>query len=379
MTLTRRIFLKGTGAAAAGLALSGYGTGLTSMANAQDQKADKDYVIKLGYYNCDHMTAAPVGKDAGIFEELGLKVEVVGNAKVPEAMAAGQMDVGYIGFERVVRAYLKGCPIFISAMNHLGGSYYLVLRNDVYELYRKDPKALLGKKLSLGTEPEKNQAEWVTFARKVGIPPEGKNYEVFNMSDKDEFLALKTGNLDGFSTCDPWGSYAEFDKCGSIVPEFTITKMPSGKWGTCCVLAMNKNFSDAHPELAKKMILAHSRSLQFIYTRPAKTAEIFAKNYSVPLEVAFMTIFKKTVEEDRTMRWDIYPENVQEALNWNLGTQTLDQAAQNMTYLQTELLAQAGTDDFTKFIKDKVDPVFPLGMTYEDWKKKAYTIEKQSS
>ena len=50
-----------------------------------------------------------------------------------------------------------------------------------------------------------------------------------------------------------------------------------------------------------------------------------------------------------------------------------------MDYLQTELLAQAGTDDFPKFIKDKVDPVFPLGMTYEDWKKKAYAIEKQGA
>jgi len=158
MTITRRDFLKATTATTVGLGVSGYGLGLTSLARGQDQKADKDYVIKLGYYNCDHMTAAPVGKDAGIYEELGLKVEVVGNAKVPEAMAAGQMDVGYIGFERTVRAYLKGCPIFIAAMNHLGGSYYLVLRNDLYELYRKDPKALLGKKLALGTEPEKNQA-----------------------------------------------------------------------------------------------------------------------------------------------------------------------------------------------------------------------------
>jgi len=85
--------------------------------NAAAQATDKDYVIKLGYYNCDHMTAAPVGKDAGIFDELGLKVEVIGNAKVPEAMAAGQMDAGYIGFERTVRAFLKGCPIFVSAMN----------------------------------------------------------------------------------------------------------------------------------------------------------------------------------------------------------------------------------------------------------------------
>ncbi|MDD4766066.1 MAG: ABC transporter substrate-binding protein, partial [Desulfotomaculaceae bacterium] len=26
---------------------------------------DKDYVINLGYYNCDHMTAACIAEDAG--------------------------------------------------------------------------------------------------------------------------------------------------------------------------------------------------------------------------------------------------------------------------------------------------------------------------
>jgi NitT/TauT family transport system substrate-binding protein len=74
-----------------------------SASDATAQTADKDYFIKLGYSNCDHMTAAPVGKDAGIFEELGLKVEVVGNTKVPEAMAGSQTYAGYIGFERTVR------------------------------------------------------------------------------------------------------------------------------------------------------------------------------------------------------------------------------------------------------------------------------------
>lgn len=343
--------------------------------DALAQTAGKDYVIKLGYYNCDHMTAAPVGKDAGIYDELGLKVEVIGNAKVPEAMAAGQMDAGYIGFERTLRAFLKGCPIFVSAMNHLGGSYYLVLTPELYEQYKKDPKVLLGKKLALGTDPEKNSAEWVTFANKVGLPVEGKNYQVFNMTDKDEFLALKTGNLDGYSTCDPWGSMAEHDRCGHIVPEFTITRMPTGKWGTCCVLSMNKNFAEAHPELAKKLLLAHSKSIQFIYTRPARTAEIFAKNYSVPLEVALMTIFKKTVEEDRTMRWDVTQQNIEEAVAWNLGTKTLEGAAATGDYLNTAYLDQAGVESFDRFIKEKVDPVFPLGMSYEDWKKKAFEIE----
>lgn len=227
MTITRRNFLKATTATSVGVWLTGSLTSLISpLVKPKDAKADKDYVIKLGYYNCDHMTAAPVARDTGIYKDLGLNVEVIGNAKVPQAMSAGQMDVGYIGWDSTVRAHLKGCPIFIAANNHVGGSYYLVLRNDLYEQYQKDPKVLLGKKLAIGTDPEKKIAEWVTFTRKMGLPAEGKYYETFSMRDSDEFLALKTGSLDGHITCDPWGSYAEFDKCGRIVPEFTVTRVP---------------------------------------------------------------------------------------------------------------------------------------------------------
>jgi NitT/TauT family transport system substrate-binding protein len=376
MTITRRDFLKATTAMTVGFGISGYEPGLTALAQAQDPKADKDYVIKLGYYNCDHMTAAPVAREMSIFTDLGLKVEVIGNAKVPQAMAAGQMDVGYIGWDSTVRAHLKGVPIFIAANNHVAGSYYLVLRNDLYELYRKDPKVLLGKKLALGTDPEKKIAEWVTFARKVGLPAEGSRYETFNMRDAEEFLALKTGSLDGYITCDPWGSYAEFDRCGRIVPEFTVTRLPSGKWGLCCVLAMNRNFTEGHPELAKKMILAHSRAIEFVYTKPVKTAEIFAKDYNVPFEVGLMTIHKKTVEEDRTLRWDLSDENIDAAVDWYVSCGTLEwDAKTTRTFVDRQYLQSSGADDFQRFIKEKVDPVLPVGMPYEDWKKKIFEMD----
>ncbi|MCE5336150.1 MAG: ABC transporter substrate-binding protein [Desulfobacteraceae bacterium] len=334
-------------------------------------KADSDYVVKLGYYNCDHMTAAPVAKDAGIFEELGLKVMVTGNGQVPEAMAAGQMDIGYIGFERMVRAHLKGAPIFAAAQNHLGGSSYIVVRKEI-----NDPKELIGKKMAIhksGSKPETMFPEWVNFATASGIPVEGKNYELFDMADKDQFLALKLGKLDGYLSCDPWGSMAEHDGCGKIL--FSSTKLPNGKWGTCCVYSMNANFAEQHPELAKKMILAHAKAIQFIYTRPLKTAEIFEKNYSVPLEVALMTIYKKTVAENRTLTWDLKMENIREALEWDLKRNILADGGNPETYVRTELLSKSGVSDFNAFIKEKVDPLFPLSMTYKDWKKKAYEIE----
>ena len=38
----------------------------------------------------------------------------------------------------------------------------------------------------------------------------------------------------------------------------------------------------------------------------------------------------------------------------------------------------AGVDDFESFIKESIDPVMPIGMTFEDWYNKAKEIDNIS-
>jgi len=273
------------------------------------------------------------------------------------------MDVGYIWAEGMMRAVNKGAPIFIAANNHLGGSHYLVVGNHI-----KNPRELIGKKVALGIDPEKNSNSWLRYAAKLGLPPEGKNYETFQMTDKDEYLSLKTGRLDGMMTCDPWGSMAEYEKTGRIIE--TAPKLPSGEWGVCCVLAMHRDLAAKHPDLARKIILAHSQAIQFIYTNPIQTAKIFARNYQVPEEVALMTIYKKTVGEGRTLTWEMDRRNLQNELDYVVKIGTTKEAPTADELLNEKLFKESGTDDFKTFIRTKVDPVFPLKMSYADWKKK---------
>jgi len=358
---------------AAVLLLAGCGggskqAGQSKTANSSIPDKDKDYVVQLGYYDCDHMTGACIAKDAGIFDELGLKVNVTGNGKVPEAMAAGQMDAGYVGNTRMMRAFLQGSPIIVGANNHLGGSHYLVASNSI-----KTPQELVGKKISIGTDPEKNNSTWIRWASELGLPVEGKNYEVFNMADKDEYFAMVAGKLDAFAACDPWGSMAEYEKTGHV---FAVSgKLANGEWGECCAFNLNKNFAAEHPELAKLMVLAHTKAIEHIYLKPVRSAEIFANNYKVPMEVALMTIWKKTVTEGRTLTWKIDKSNWQRQIDLELGYKTLDKAPNVDEFVQSKYLDESGADDFDKFIKDKVDPVFPVGMSYEEWKTKAYSLE----
>ncbi len=334
-------------------------------------KDDHDYVIKLGYYNCDHMTAAPVAYDSGIFERLGLKVEITGTGQVPEAMAAGKMDVGYIGFVGMLQAIEKGSPMVTVANNHKGGSKYFVVAPHI-----KAPADLVGKKLGIGPAPEKRSGDWIRFAKETGIPVESKSYQVFAMADKDKYLALKTGQLDGYWCCDPWGSMAEYEKTGRIMRTFGA--LPNGKWGICCTLVVTRDFMKEHPELVKKMIVAHSQAIQLIYTQPMKVARIFAKNYHVPEEVALMTIYRKTVGETRTLRWEMSKESYDEEVKQDIASGLVPNAPKFEEIVNTKLLAESGVPDFEGFIKAKVDPVFPYGMTYQAFKKKAEEIDRKN-
>jgi len=331
---------------------------------------DANYTINMGYYNCDHMTAACIGKDTGIYDALGLKVNLTGNGKVPEAMAAGQMDVGYAGWTTTLRAVPKGTPLFIAAQNHTGGSEYLVVSNNI-----KKPEDLIGKKISLGANPETENINWVEWATQLGIPVDSTKYENFNMSDQDEYFALKAGKLDAYICCDPWGSMAEYEGTGWVM--IRANTLRDGQQGTCCKVAMNTNFAKAHPELANRVLLAHTLSIQYMYEHPYKAAEIFAKNYNVPVDVGLMTMWKKTNQEGRTISWDLNIDELknQLATMQKLGVSKDINNVKVEDYVDTSYLEASGAKDFKAFIKEKVDPVFPLGMSYADWLAKAKAID----
>lgn len=331
---------------------------------------DANYTINMGYYNCDHMTAACIGKDAGIYDALGLKVNLTGNGNVPEAMSAGKMDVGYAGWTTTLRAVPKGTPLFIAAQNHTGGSEYLIARKEI-----KTAADLVGKKVSFGTDPETNSINWAEWADQLNIPADITKYENFNMNDQDEYFAMKAGKLDAYICCDPWGSMAEYEDTGWVVIRQNTVR--DGKQGTCCKVAMHTKFAKSHPELAKRVLLAHTLSVQYMYNHPYKAAEIFARNYNVPLQVGLMTIWKKTNEEGRTISWDLVMEEMENQLEamQKYNVQNDVNTVNVEDYVDTSYFDACGAKDFNTFIKEEVDLVFPLGMSFESWLDKAKEVD----
>lgn len=334
---------------------------------------EKDRVVEMGFRDCDHMVAACIGEAAGIYENLGMKVNVTKTGKVYEAMAAGKMDCAYMGFGGLVKAAYKGAPICVAAGNHTGGSWYLVVSNDI-----EKPEDLIGKKMAIGSNAE-TSTSWNEVAEDAGIPVEIDNYEVFDMKDKDEYFAFKAGQLDGFTCCDPWGSYAEYEGTGKIMA--TGWGAASGNTsgpdaGIHCSYSFNTNFTDQYPNLATRLMYAHILSVQYMYQHPYRSGEIFAEYFDVPLEVGLRTIWVKMLEEGRTITWDLVEENFEVYMNeyerFNIPQE--DRAPLELDNLEKvwnkepmENAMACGAPDFETFISEKVDPVLPVGMSYEEF------------
>ena len=342
-------------------------------------EADKNLKIQMGYNDCDHMVGAIIGEEAGIYDALGLNVTVTktNNTNIAQAMTTGEMHVGYMGIEGALNARSEGAPIIMAAANHLGGSSYLVVANDI-----KDPKDLVGKKLAITADPE-NNPQWIKWATKLGLPIEKENYEIIKMAQKDGPMALKSGQISAFSCCDPFASQCEYQGLGKVVAVGWgghVEEDSENGWGMCCIYGMNENFKNEHPELAKRLLVGHALSLKYLYDHPYNAAMMFADGFGTAPEVGLMTIYMKTIAEGRTLTWEFNQDNidnfVKEYDEYNIDEKFRPRVDKLDEFVNLNFVKESGIESFSDFTKeDKIDEKFPIGISFEDWLKKAKEID----
>ena len=348
---------------------------------------EKNYTVEMGYFNCEHMCASIIGEKSGIYEALGLKVNLTKSPETVNALISGAMDVGYIFFSKNLMS--DDSPVYQAAANHLGGSRYLVVSNDIDV---DDPLSIEGKTISMDAEPQVN-SEWRKWSEEYGFSFQPEDYDIVAMGQKDAMFALKAGQIDAFTCCDPYASQAEFEGFGKIMCISWGANLEEGELlteenaGTCCSYAMSVAFREKYPELARRLVYAHMLSVKYLYEHPYNAAMMFADGFDVDPYVGLRTVYMKTVAEGRTITWQWSEQTMQN--NEDFQTQWKDPAvpeediifakdSMKSLELSNEIFEEAGVPDFDEFIKDSVEDKFPLGMTFEDWYNAAKKIDNIS-
>lgn len=343
---------------------------------------EKDYTVEMGYYNCDHMCGSIIGEKAGIYEALGLKVNVTKSPETIKALSSGQMDVGYLGIEGAIRAVNGGAKFFMAAANHMGGSRYFVVSNDI-----KEPSDLIGKSVAISTDATIDP-EWITWASELNIPVETSNYQCVEMGQQDAMFALKAGQISGFTCCDPYASIATYEGFGHVIETgWGAANVEADSdlddWGLCCIYGMSNTFKETCPELARRLVFAHELALKYIYEHPYNAAMMFADGFDVEPAVALRTIYMKTVAEGRTLTWRFTEGNIKSDHEYytqypQIPAEEIPTIDNFNQFVSADLAEDAGLEDFETFLKEKVDPITPIGMSMKDWYEKAKEIDQIS-
>lgn len=346
---------------------------------------EEGYVVEMGYFNCDHMCSSIIAEKAGIYEALGVNVNITKSAETVNALISGAMDVGYIFFSKNLMA--EDSPLFQASANHIGGSRYLVVNPEVVDV--DDPTSIEGKTIGGLTEPE-TDAEWRKWSEEYGFSYNTADYNLVTMGQQDAMFALKAGQVDAFTCCDPYASIAEYEGFGKILAISWGANLEEGDLltdenaGTCCSYAMSKEFREKCPELSRRMIYAHMLAVEYLYTHPYNAAMMFADGFDVDPYVGLRTVYMKTVAEGRTITWQWSEQNMinseqfeRQWTNPSVPEEDIISAgdSKNSLELSGQIFQDAGVKDFNEFIAEEVDELFPLGMTFEDWYNAAKAVD----
>ena len=199
-----------------------------------------------------------IGIQKGFFEEAGLNVDIIyvqSSAALVQQLAAGSLDICMsTGLVDPIRAIDQGAAISIVRFEAQAPPYALVAKSSIKSL-----KDLKGKVISLGGPKDITRIYVEKMLAPSGIKP-GDFDMVFAGATSARAQALLGGAVDAAILLPPFNFQAEaqgFNNLGLTVeyaPELPFS-------GT----AVNKAWAGKNEAILKRLLAAHSKSLEWFY------------------------------------------------------------------------------------------------------------------
>ena len=228
--------------------------------------------VRIGYLLGDlHHLPFFVAQDRGFFLEEGLNVEVVGpfdaGPAEMDALAANQIDMGYVGVAPAMLAAARKIPLSIVSGVNLEGSG-LVTGLDINNVAE-----LKSKKIAT---PAPGSIQYVMFGMLLAGNNLGYNdIELFpgTVKPPDMPQSLQTGRINGYFVWEPFVARSVVGGYGKVLVE------SKDIWPghPCCVIVTGGDFVRSHESTVASVIRAHRRAIDFIEANPAEAKAIAGK------------------------------------------------------------------------------------------------------
>ena len=216
-----------------------------------------DDTVKIGYLPSDHDAALFVADAQGLYAEKNITVELVqfnNGGDLMTAMASGEVDVGYVGIAPVLSSVAKGVPIKVISAAQTEGSGIVVTN----ESGISSASDLQGKSIATPGEASIQYVLLSYYLKENGLSTDDLNISAMKVPSMND--ALKTGQIDGIITFQPYVSIAANDS-GNIVLEDSADILPNHP---CCVVVASEDFINNHENETKAIIAIHENATNFI-------------------------------------------------------------------------------------------------------------------
>ena len=246
-----------------------------------------DNTVRIGYLLGDlHQLPFFVAQDKGYFKEEGINVVVVGPVDAGpsemDALAANQLDIGYVGVSPAILAAARKVELTVVAGVNLEGSALTVAQNI------NSVADLKAKKVAT---PAPGSMQYIL----MGMLLDNNNMslsdlELFAGTIKPPDMAqtLQTGRIDGYFVWEPFVSKSLVSGAGKILVESKFV------WAghPCCVVVARNDYLGKNDKVVAAVIRAHQKAVQFIEANPSES-RLIAQKWTKLDEAIIKTAFSR--------------------------------------------------------------------------------------
>jgi len=261
----------------AAVAIAVAATGIGTAGAQSSGKSSAPVNVRLGYFpNVTHAPAL-VGVDQGLFQKalgtntLETKTFNAGPEEVT-ALLAGALDIGYIGPNPSVNAYVQsqGQAVRVVSGAASGGAY-LVVKPEITKA-----KDLVGKKVASPQLGGTQDIALRTWLKEQGLKTDAQGGGDVSIVPQENSLTLdafKQNQIAGAWVPEPWATRLVTEGGGKILVD-EKTLWPGGKFVTTNII-VRTDFLDEHPDVVKQILEGNLAAIDSIKTnRPAAEASV---------------------------------------------------------------------------------------------------------
>ena len=236
-----------------------------------------DGIVTIGYLPSDHDAALFVADAQGQYEKAGIKTKLVqfnNGGDLMTAMASGDIEVGYVGITPVLSSIERGVPVKVISAAQTEGSGILVSQNSGIN----SVSDLAGKKIATPGDASIQHMLLTYYLKQNGMSIDDVKLSAMKVPSMND--ALRTNNLDGIITFEPYVTIAESNGARLLADSSEI--LPNHP---CCVVVASDKFIDNHPNETQKILEIHENATNYINNNTDEAAGLLPDNIVSDVEL----------------------------------------------------------------------------------------------